>query len=273
MSFGERLEAAWGRSRSLLCVGLDPEPDRLPVPDVVAFNQAIIEATSDLVCAYKPNIAFYERLGRTGFDVLKRTIEAVPEGVITLVDAKRGDVGHTSRAYAEALFDALGADAVTVNGYLGADSLEPFLERAERGVFVVCRTSNPGARDLQDLLVDTAEGPRPVYEVVALSARAWSRYGNVGLVVGATYPDQLARLRGLCPEMPFLVPGVGAQGGDAAAAVRAGADDRGLGLIVSASRAVIYAGSGPRFADAAREAALRLRNEIDIARGVGAESA
>ncbi len=268
MIFRERLEEAWERSGSLLCIGLDPEPERMPVSDVLSFNRAVIEATADLVCAYKPNIAFYERLGVTGFSVLKATIEAVPRGVVTVVDAKRGDVGHTARAYAEALYDALGADAVTVNAYLGADSLEPFLGRADRGVFVVCRTSNPGARDLQDLLVDTEDGPRPLYEVVALHARTWARHGNTGLVVGATYPEEMSRLRGLCPELPFLVPGVGAQGGDVRAAVRAGMDDRGQGVIISASRSVLYAGSGPRFADAVREAALRLRQEIDAARGV-----
>ncbi len=267
MTFRERLEAAWERSGSLLCVGLDPEPDRMPVDDVVAFNRAVIEATAGLVCAYKPNIAFYERLGRSGFDALKATVDAVPDGVIAIVDAKRGDVGHTARAYAEALFDAVGADAVTVNAYLGADSLEPFLERPDRGAFIVCRTSNPGARDLQDMLVETPDGTRPLYEVVALTARTWDRHGNVGLVAGATYPEELSRLRALCPETPFLVPGVGAQGGDVRAAIRAGADARGRGLIVSASRSVIYAGSGPRFADAVREAALRLKAEIDAALG------
>lgn len=271
MTFRERLEAAWQRSGSLLCVGLDPEPERMPVDDVLAFNRAVIDATSDLVCAYKPNVAFYERLGATGFATLKATLDAVPQGVLTILDAKRGDVGHTARAYAEAMYEAFGADAVTVNPYLGADSLEPFLDRADKGVFVVCRTSNPGARDLQDLLVDTPGGPRPLYEVVAQYTQTWSRHGNVGLVAGATYPEELARLRALCPALPFLVPGVGAQGGDVRVAVRAAMDDRGLGALVSASRSVLYAGSGPRFADAVREAALRLRREIDVARGAQAE--
>jgi orotidine-5'-phosphate decarboxylase len=273
MRFRERLEETWERTGSLLCVGLDPEPGRLPVDDIVAFNRAVIAATSDLVCAYKPNVAFYERLGADGFGILKATIEAIPEGVLTIVDAKRGDVSHTARAYAEALFDALGADAVTVNPYLGADSVQPFVERPDRGAFVVCRTSNPGARDLQDLVIESPDGPRPLYEVVALAARTWSRHENIGLVAGATYLEEMARLRALCPELPILVPGVGAQGGDVRAAVRAGMDDRGLGIIITASRSVLYAGSGPQFADAVREAALRLRQEIDAARGVRTEQA
>lgn len=261
-TFREKLEAAWERSGSLLCIGLDPDPARIPIDDIAAFNIAIIEATSDLVCAYKPNVAFYEALGpERGYEILRKTLAAVPDGVITLADAKRGDVEHTARAYVRAIFDDLGFDAATVNAYLGRDSVEPWIERPEHGVFVVCRTSNPGARDLQDLPAGADD--RPLYEVVATSAQAWDRHANVGLVTGATYPDEMRRLRDVCPEMPFLVPGVGAQQGSLAEAVRAGIDARGRGLLVSASRGVIYASGGKDFAETARREALRLRDEIN----------
>jgi len=264
VTFRAKLETAWERSGSLLCIGLDPDPARMPVDDVAAFNVAIIEATADLVCAYKPNVAFYEALGpERGYAALRTTLAAVPPHVITLADAKRGDVGHTAQAYATAIFDDLGFDAATVNPYLGADSLEPWIGRAEKGTFVVCRTSNPGARDLQDLLVQGDGAARPLYEAVAERARAWDRHGNVGLVAGATYPDEMRRLRALCPRMPFLVPGIGAQQGDLAAAVRAGLDAAGAGLLVSASRGVTYASSGSDFAAAARAAAIKLRDAIN----------
>ncbi|MHB8376059.1 MAG: orotidine-5'-phosphate decarboxylase [Dehalococcoidia bacterium] len=265
MTFRRKLEAAWARSGSLLCIGLDPDPARMPVDDVAAFNIAIIEATSDLVCAYKPNLAFYEALGpERGYAALRRTLAAVPPHIITLADAKRGDVGHTARAYATAIFGDLGFDAATVNPYLGSDSMEPWTERAEHGAIVVCRTSNPGAGDLQDLPVRQPDGTtRPLYEVVAERAMAWDRLGNVGLVVGATYPEEMRRLRAICPEMPFLVPGIGAQLGDLAASVRAGIDARGRGMLISASRGVTYASRRPDFAAAARAEALRLRDAIN----------
>ncbi len=264
-TFKAKLQAAWDRGDSLLCIGLDPDPARMPLDDVAAFNIAIIEATSDLVCAYKPNVAFYEALGpERGYAALRRTLAAVPPHIITLADAKRGDVGHTARAYAAAIFDNLGFDAATVNPYLGGDSMEPWTERAEKGAFVVCRTSNPGAGDLQDLPVRQPDGTtRPLYEVVAARAASWDRRGNVGLVAGATYPDEMRRLRALCPGMPFLVPGIGAQEGDLAAAVRAGIDADGRGLLISASRGVIYASAGRDFATAARAEALRLRDAIN----------
>jgi len=271
MNFREKLEAAWERSGSLLCVGLDPEPSLLPEgfgpDDVARFNRAIIEATSDLVCAYKPNVAFYEALGpERGYAALRETLAAMPPHVIKLADAKRGDVEHTARAYVRALFDDLGFDAVTVNPYLGADSVEPWIERPEKAAVIVCRTSNPGAPDLQDLRVQTEGGPRPLYEVVAERAKSWDRHGNVCLVVGATYPAEMRRLRELCPDMPILVPGIGAQAGSLEDAVSAGLDARGRGLIVSASRGVTYASRGADFAAAARREALRLRDEINVVR-------
>jgi orotidine-5'-phosphate decarboxylase len=265
----DKVEAAWQSPDSLLCIGLDPDlslmPDGYGADDVALFNIAIIEATSDLVCAYKPNVAFYEALGpERGYAALRQTLAAIPPHIITIADAKRGDVDHTARAYVRAFFDDLGFDAVTVNAYLGRDSVEPWIERPEKAAIIVCRTSNPGAPDFQDL--PTGEGGRPLYEVVAARAKEWDRHGNVCLVVGATYPAEMKRLRELCPEMPFLVPGVGAQQGDLAAAVRAGVDARGRGLIVNASRGITYASSGADYAEAARREALRLRDEINAAR-------
>ncbi len=264
MKFRDKLEAAWERSGSLLCIGLDPDPALMAIDDVAAFNIAIIEATSDLVCAYKPNVAFYEALGpERGYEALRKTLAAVPPHIITLADAKRGDVTNTARAYATAVFDELGFDACTVNAYVGRDSTEPWIERPEKGAFVLCRTSNPGAADLQDLRVEAEGGARPLYEIVAEKAQSWDRNGNVGLVVGATYPGEMHRIRELCPEMPFLVPGVGAQAGELGASVRAGIDARGCGMLISASRGVTYASKGADFARAARREATRLRDEIN----------
>lgn len=251
----------------MLCIGLDPDPALLPdgfgANDVAAFNVAIVEATSDLVCAYKPNVAFYEALGpERGYAALRTTLAAIPPHVITLADAKRGDVEHTARAYAKALYDDLGFDAATVNPYLGLDSVVPWIERSDKAAIIVCRTSNPGAPDFQDLSVQVEGGTRPLYEVVAERAKSWDRHGNVGLVVGATYPDEMRRLRALCPDTLFLVPGVGAQQGSLEDAVRAGIDARGRGMLISASRGVIYASKGADFAAAARAAALKLRDEI-----------
>jgi orotidine-5'-phosphate decarboxylase len=264
MNFRDKLEAAWERSGSLLCIGLDPEPSLMAIDDVAAFNVAIVEATSDIVCAYKPNVAFYEALGpERGYAALRATLAAVPPHVITLADAKRGDVLNTARAYAKAIFDELGFDACTVNPYVGHDSTEPWAERPEKGAFVLCRTSNPGAADLQDLRVESETGSRPLYQVVAEKARLWDLHGNVGLVVGATYPEEMQRVRELCPDMPFLVPGIGAQAGELGASVRAGLDARGRGLLISASRAVTYASKSADFAQAARREAIRLRDAIN----------
>ncbi len=265
MPFFDKLEQAALRNQSLLCVGLDPDPARLPVPDVAAFNRAIIEATAELVCAYKPNLAFYEALGEAGMAALRDTLAAIPPDIPVIADGKRNDIGNTARAYARALFDELGVDAATVNPYLGGDAVEPFLEREDKAAFILCRTSNPGARDLQDLLVSAAPGSeaRPLFEVVAEVAGRWNSRGNVGLVVGATYPEELGRVRQLCPEMTFLVPGVGAQGGDVAAVMRNGLDRAGRGLIINVSRQVLYASREKDFARAAAGAARQLRDEIE----------
>ncbi len=262
-SFVERLDSAMTRNRSLLCVGLDPWPPSMPIDDIAAFNRAIIDATADLVCAYKPNFAFYEAEGIAGLEALRQTIEAAPDGVPVLLDAKRGDLGNTAIAYAKAAFEVWGADAVTVNPYQGRDALQPFLDYADRGVFILTRTSNPGSAEFQDRRVRGPAGERPLYEEVAGQACAWNDNGNVGLVVGATVPEELARVRSIAGSMPVLVPGVGAQGGDLEASVRNGTDANGRRALISASRSVLYASSGRDFADAARAEALRLRDAIN----------
>lgn len=275
MSFRERLRAASERSGSLLCVGLDPDPARLPTHlgpaddarTVLAFNRAIIEATADLVCAYKPNLGFYLAYGPAGVEALIETRRLIPAEIPVILDAKVGDLGNTSVAYARAYFDAWNFDAVTVHPYMGEDSLEPFLSRSDRAVFVLVKTSNPGSGDLQDLPVTDEGTTEPLYLRVAERARRWQdRFGTCGLVVGATYPRQLAEVRERCPDPPILVPGVGAQGGDLTTTVQAGLDPAGGGLLINAARGVIYAGTGPDFAQAARRAAIELRDAINQAR-------
>lgn len=261
-TFREKLAAAAARNGSLLCVGLDPQPSRMPVEDVLTFTRAIIEATSDLVCAFKPQSAFFEALGPAGWEALRDTIAAAPDEIPVILDVKRGDVSHTAAAYATACFDVLGADAVTLNPYLGRDAVAPFLERSEKGAFILCRTSNAGGADLQNLDV----GGEPLYLRVASLAQEWgAEHANAGLVVGATYPEELAAVRARCPAMPILLPGIGAQGGDLEASVAAGVDAQGGGLLVSASRSVLYASAGEDFAAAARAEAERLRAAINAA--------
>ncbi|MBI4308531.1 MAG: orotidine-5'-phosphate decarboxylase [Chloroflexi bacterium] len=274
MGFSEKLADAVRRNGSLLCVGLDPDPAQMPVPDVVAFNRALIEATADLVCAYKPNLAFYEALGNAGLRALESTLKAVPGHIAVIGDAKRGDIGNTSRAYAKALFDVWGFDAVTVNPYLGSDSVEPFLSYAGKGVFVLCRTSNPGSAEFQAMEAHSpgTREERPLYEWVALRAASWKGPASLGLVVGATYPDELRRIRSICPGLLFLVPGVGVQGGDLETAVRYSMDDRGGKAIINVSRQVLYASRGADYAEAARRAAQSLRERIRQAMAARQES-
>ena len=267
MTFMQSLAEAWRRHDSLVCVGLDPEPAKFPPhlrddPDAVfGFCRAIVDATADLACAFKPQIAHFAALGAE--DALQRLVAHIHErhpGVPVILDAKRGDIGSTAQHYAREAFDRYGADAVTVNPYLGRDSVQPFLDRADKGVVILCRTSNPGARDLQDLDI----GGRKLYQHVAETvAREWNGNGNCALVVGATYPEELADVRGRVRNLPLLVPGVGAQGGDVAAVVRNGCTANGEGLMVSSSRAILYAGAGEDFAEAARTAASALRDEIN----------
>ncbi len=231
----------------------------MPGVDVLQFNKAIIEATSDLVCAYKPNLAFYEALGTEGLAILEKTVRCIPGDIPVIGDAKRGDIGNTARAYARALFSVLGLDAATVNPYLGFDSIEPFIDYQDKGVFILCRTSNKGAADFQSLCTDGV----PLYEAVAKKAQEWNTYGNIGLVVGATYPEELKRVRSICPEMPLLIPGTGAQGGDLASAVASGVDARGEKAVINVSRQILYASKEKDFARAARNMAERIRNQIN----------
>ena len=264
--FLTRLERASAANRSLVCVGLDVDPARMPVADVFKFTQAIIDATADLVCAYKPNLAFYEALGVSGFEALRSTVEYIRQvapQVCIIGDGKRGDISPSGRAYAHAMFQVWGFDAATANAWGGRDTIEPFLEDEERGVFIWCRGSNPGSGDLQDLPAASPQGQAPMYQVLAQAAQEWNRKGNVGLVVGATYPEQLAEVRRIGVGMPLLIPGVGTQGGDLAASIRLGTDDRGRLAIISSSRSIIYASTGPNFARAARREAERLRNTIN----------
>jgi orotidine-5'-phosphate decarboxylase len=272
MNFIETLKQAGRTNDSLVCVGLDPEPARFPAhlrgrPDAVfEFCRSIVDATADLVCAFKPQIAHFAALRAE--DALERLIahiHAAHPGIPVVLDAKRGDIGSTAQHYAAEAFDRYRADAVTLNPYLGRDSVQPFLDRADKGVILLCHTSNPGAADLQELMVRGTDGKDlPLYQHVATSiARDWNTNGNCALVVGATWPEQLAQVRALVGEMPILVPGVGAQGGDAEAVVRHGATQDGGGLMISSSRAILYAGDGADFADAARGAALALRDEIN----------
>lgn len=309
MKFTDKLLDASRKNKSWLCIGLDPDPELMPEIDVSQFNKAIIESTSDLVCAYKPNLAFYEALGTEGLAILEKTVKYIPSDIPVIADAKRGDIGNTAKAYAKALFSVLGFDAATVNPYLGFDSIEPFISYQDKGVFILCRTSNKGATDFQDVLNISIEPtpptaryavsnlriqPKevqigkpvditfqltnvgnvtasykitsellPLYEVIAQKAKEWNIYGNIGLVVGATYPEELKKIRSICPEMALLIPGIGAQGGDLASAVGYGMDARGEKAIINVSRQILYASKENDFAQAARNVAERIRHQIN----------
>jgi orotidine-5'-phosphate decarboxylase len=264
VNFIDKLTTAAKRNNSLLCVGLDPDPERMPDKlGVFEFNKAIIDATSDLVCAYKLNLAFYEALGDEGWDALKRTLKYIPGDMPVIGDAKRGDIGNTARAYAKAIFSNLNVDATTVNPYLGFDSVEPFLEYTDKGVLILCRTSNPGALDFQSLQCKDDSGHRPLFEIVAYKASQWNIHGNIGLVVGATYPEELKLIRQSHPDMPLLIPGIGAQGGELELVVRYGVNSKGEKAIINSSRQIIYASRKKDFARAARGAAAELREQIN----------
>ena len=276
MRFTDRLAAAERRHHSMLCVGLDPEPARFPVAwkddagRIADFCTAIVDATKDLVCAFKPQIAYFA--AHRAEDQLERLmahIRRVAPDVPVILDAKRGDIGATAEQYAREAFQRYQADALTLSPFMGFDSIEPYLRWDGKGLFLLCRTSNPGGADLQAQSLDTGE---LVYERIArLAATGWNRNGQLGLVVGATYPREIERVRQLAPTLPLLIPGIGAQGGDAAATVRAGwragVDGRTTGpILVSSSRAVLYAGGGDDFALAARRAAQQARDELQRAR-------
>ena len=268
MSFFEKLEKRVKQVDSLLCVGLDPHPDDLASPTVESVRQfclRLIQATSGMAAAYKPNMAFFEAYGAKGIEVLKEVIDIIPDGIPVILDAKRGDIASSAEAYRQAVFQTLGADGVTINPYLGGDAIEPFLVDPDRGVFLLCKTSNPGAADLQDLLLQNPfDNNRNIddhylYEEVARLAKTWNTRDNLGLVVGATQPTAMKRVRLLAPDLWILAPGIGAQGGELQAALQAGLRQDGLGMLVPISRAI------SRAADAGK-AAEEIRKKINAIR-------
>lgn len=268
MSFIDTLQDAWTRNNSLLCVGLDPDTSRLPAhlqgkPDAIfEFCKAIVDATADLVCAFKPQIAYFA--GEAAEEQLEALIDHIhlnhPD-IPVILDAKRGDIGATAAQYAKEAFGRYQADALTVNPYMGFDSVEPYLDFPDCGLIVLCRTSNPGGSDLQNLEI---AGGRKLYQHVAeLVAKKWNKHGQAALVVGATFPTELFDVRRIVGELPLLVPGIGAQGGDVQATVNAGKTASGAGLMINSSRAILYAGKGEDFAASARAAAIATRDEIN----------
>ena len=264
MNFTDKLAGAVKKNKSLLCIGLDPDPKLMPDGlSISEFNRAIIDATSDLVCAYKPNFAFYEAQGTAGIEALKETASHVPDDIPVIGDAKRGDIGNTAKAYAKAIFEHFNFDATTVSPYLGFDSIEPFMQYQDRGVFILCRTSNASSVDFQSLSLETANGAELLFELVARKASEWNTHGNIGLVVGATYPEELKTIRQNYPTMPLLIPGVGAQGGDLPTVIGFGVDAKKERTIINSSRQIIYASKDRDFAEAARRAAAELRDQID----------
>ncbi len=274
MKFTDKLATRWQQSNSLLCVGLDPDTTRLPAhlrerdDAIFEFCRAIADATADLVCAFKPQIAYFAAArAEDQLESLIAHLRAQHPNVPVILDAKRGDIGATSEQYAREAFERYGADAVTLQPYQGLDAIAPFLAYAGRGVLVLCRTSNPGGDALQMLDVG---GERLFERVARLASGEWNATGQLGLVVGATYPAELARVRELVGDMPLLVPGIGAQGGDVQAAVHAGQTRAGAGMVINSSRAILYASHGEDFAQAARAAALAMRDEINRWRRRGA---
>jgi len=260
----EKLAKAVHNNKSVVCVGLDPDPALMPEgKGVLEFNRAIIEATSDLVCAYKPNLAFYESMGIEGLTALRETVSSIPSSIPVIADAKRGDIGNTAKAYARAIFEYFGFDSCTVNPYLGSDAVEPFLQYRDKLTFILCRTSNAGAADFQSLRCEQPDGTKHLYEIVAERAMTWNKFGNVGLVVGATYPEELKALRARYPDTPFLIPGIGAQGGDLTFTIKNGLDTRGERTVINSSRQILYASGGKDFAEAARAATKKMRDQIN----------
>lgn len=272
MNFIDKLSAAWTASNSLLCVGLDPDPAKFPGqmqgrPEaIVDFCKAIIDATADLACAFKPQIAYFAALGAEAqLETICAYLRANYPHVPLILDAKRGDIGATAHQYAREAYDRYGADAVTLSPYMGFDSIEPYLAWQDRGQIILCRTSNPGGSDLQFLDV----GGRPLYQQVAeMVATRWNRNGQCALVVGATFPEELEKVRAIVGDMPILVPGIGAQGGDVAATVAGGKTAAGAGLMISSSRAILYAAprAGEEFTDAARRVAIDTRDAVNAHR-------
>jgi len=264
----DKLKKAQLKNNSLLCVGLDLDPKRVPQPygnntkGLFDFAKAIIEATSDLVSAYKPNLAFFEALGSDGLSLLRQICQRIPDDIPVILDAKRGDIGNSSTQYAASLYKVFGADWVTVNPYMGHDSIKPFLDYQDRGVFILCLTSNPGSMDFQTLNCDG----QPLYMRVCEKASQWNSNQNIGLVVGATHPESLTQLRNCAGEMPLLIPGIGAQGGALEKAVMGGSANFTKTALLNVSRSVLYASKGADFAEKARESAERIVSKVNALR-------
>ncbi len=268
MNYWKKLQARQDANESLLCVGLDPVVERLPeglnkLPgDIFAFTSAIIDATKDLVCAYKPNIAFYEAEGLEGLKALKQTIEYIPDDIPVILDCKRGDIGHSSAAYARGMFEFFEADAITVAPYLGYDSISPFAEYTDRGIYILALTSNQGVLDFQYQEIKN-EG-KQLYEIVSTKVEEWNKkFANFALVTGATHPDELKRVRAKAPSLPFLIPGIGAQGGELQKTLEHANTAAGIPPVIVVARSVIYASAGKDFAEMAREAAKGYRDTIN----------
>jgi len=267
MNWRQKLIDISHQNDSLLCIGLDSDTAKIPriimessKHPVLEFNKTIIDTTKDLVCAYKLNMAFYEVLGKEGMTVLEKTIRHIPKEIFIILDGKRNDIGNTAQKYAQALFDTLNADAVTVNPYLGKDGVSPFLEYKEKCCFILCRTSNPSARDFQDLTISST----PLYQHVAQKIREWNTFENCGAVVGATYPEELEVVRSILGEqVPILIPGVGKQGGDIEKTVRNGTNSDGEMALINSSREIIFAGENETYAEQSRNKAEAVRSEIN----------
>ncbi len=265
MNFQQRVLEIINTKNSLLCVGLDSVFEKMPKEIQAAenplweFNKSIIDATLPYAAAFKVNLAFYEAYGLMGWKALEKTFNYMPTDVLKIADAKRGDIGNTAKMYARAVFEQLGADAVTVNPYMGFDSAAPFLDDEAKGVFFLCLTSNPGSKDFQYF----TNGQRTLYEHVAVTVNEWNKKQNCGLVVGATHPEELKGVRQLCPDLPFLIPGIGAQGGDAQASVSSGTNSAGSLALFNSSRAILYASQDERFAQAAAQAASQTQQQLN----------
>jgi len=267
MNFIEKLSGIIHVNNSLLCVGLDIDKEKMPnfllktsKDPFLNFNKSIIDNTKDLVCAYKINMAFYECLGKEGFSLLEKTVQYIPKEIIVILDGKRNDIGNTARKYAKSIFEIFGADATTVNPYLGKDGITPFLDYKKKCSFILCRTSNSSAVDFQDLKVIMM----PLYQIVARKIKEWNDYNNCGAVVGATYPDELKQIRSILgDEIPFLIPGIGKQGGDIEKTVKYGTNKKGDMAIINSSRGIIFAGDDEDFAETSRNKALVLKREIN----------
>ena len=269
MTFQQKLDAIIEKNNSLVCVGLDPVVEKLPkhLQEIenafFTFNKSIIDLTHDFVCAFKPNSAFYEALGDKGVAQLKMTCDYIreqyPEMPIIL-DAKRADIGSTNEGYTKYIYDYLQVDAVTLQPYLGGEAIKPFLDKTDKGAIILCKTSNPGAGEFQDLPVNG----EPLYKMVAKKiVQEWNTNNNCLLVVGATYPEELAEIRNIAGDMNFLIPGIGAQGGDIEKTVKSGKNSQNAGMIISSSRAIIFASNGEDFAEKARAETEKLKNEIN----------